>query len=210
MSIISDAAKWRLTGEETLALFREIKKIGDKRDTSDLKNRILLGNLGLVGYACKPYLKCEGLDTDDVLQNGILGLRRAIDKFEVEKDLQFSTYAFYWIRQKARRYLDNEKLDRVRSNSTSMSKPIGDDEDSATVEEMIADPKSDVVVASAECSSLREVIHNAMKTMLTERERQIVKCRFGLDMPLEEEDSEEALLKKVRDNFAHVGFKKEK
>jgi RNA polymerase primary sigma factor len=83
----------QVSEEEMAELFPRIKK-GD----GEAKKRMIEGNLRLVISIAKRY-SCCGLDFLDLIEEGNVGLIKAIDKYDPKMGYNFSTYAFWWIRQ---------------------------------------------------------------------------------------------------------------
>ena len=88
-----------LTKVEEIQLAKRVEA-GDPR----AKRRMIESNLRLVVSIAKNY-RGQGLGFLDLIQEGILGLIRAVEKFDWRRDLKFSTYATWWIRQAVARAL---------------------------------------------------------------------------------------------------------
>lgn len=80
---------------------------------SNAKNRLIESNLKLVVSVAKRYTG-RGLTLEDLIQEGNIGLMKAVDKFEYKKGFKFSTYATWWIRQAINRAIaDHSKTIRI-------------------------------------------------------------------------------------------------
>src|SRR5919202_538778 len=91
-----------LTAAEEIELAKRIER-GDL----DAKDRMIPSNLRLVIHVARGY-RGQGLPFHDLIQEGIVGLIRAAEKFDWRKGFKFSTYATLWIRQAIQRGLANK------------------------------------------------------------------------------------------------------
>ena len=210
-----------LTAAEEVELAKRIER-GDK----DAKDLVINSNLRLVVSIAKKY-QGHGLSLLDLIQEGIIGLIRAVEKFDWRRGYKFSTYATWWIRQAVQRGVANKsrtiripvhiveretkiaraerellaELERTPTDEeiakrsklplkqvrevrqaaravASLDRPVGEEGDAALVDIMAGTaPRTDEEV---EVSLAEEALHRAVND-LPEREKQVVKLRYGLN-----------------------------
>jgi RNA polymerase primary sigma factor len=145
-----------LTAEEEIELAQAIER-GDLA----AKERMINANLRLVVSQARRY-QGHGLPMEDLVQEGMLGLIRAVEKFDWRRGFKFSTYGTLWIRQALQRGLQNhgrtirlpvhvaQRQTKVRKVESELSTKLGRE---PTDEEIAAEAK----IPAEEVAELREL-----------------------------------------------------
>jgi RNA polymerase sigma factor (sigma-70 family) len=116
------------------AVVKEAKR--QRRRMDHARGALILSNLRLVAHIAKKYVN-HGLSFMDLIQEGNIGLMKAVEKFEYKRGHRFSTYAYWWIKQAiARAIADkartiripvhvNEKMRKIMRVSVELSETLG-------------------------------------------------------------------------------------
>jgi RNA polymerase primary sigma factor len=162
-----------LTDEEEKDIFARIAN-GDPAAAETLIN----SNLRLVVSVARHYATCSSMPLLDLIQEGNLGLIRAVEKFDISKGYKFSTYATWWIRQSISRSIsDLSRTIRIPANLIETASKIS--KISREYEQMTGeDPSVEYLV---------EKSGEERKTI--ERILSIVKDPISLESPVNEDDN---------------------
>src|ERR1700727_1782475 len=152
-----------LTAAEEIDLAKQIER-GDL----EAKTRMINANLRLVVAQARRY-QGHGLPLEDLVQEGMLGLIRAVEKFDWRKGFKFSTYGTLWIRQAIQRGVQNsgrtirvpvhvaQRQVKVRKVESDLNLKLGrepTDEEGAMVSELPVDQVTEVRMLAGSITSL--------------------------------------------------------
>ena len=99
----------------------EVLKLAKAKDEGDklARQKLIEHNLLLVVWLACKYHRTIGLDPNDLIQEGNIGLLSAVDKYDHKKNIHFSTYAIWWIRQAITRGIaDTSRTIRIPSHQS--------------------------------------------------------------------------------------------
>jgi len=222
----------REIGKVSLLNSEEERELARKVDSGDeqARQKMIEANLRLVVSIAKRYIgRSRNLGLLDLVQEGNIGLSKAVDKFDYKRGFKFSTYATWWIRQAITRaladqgrtiripvhmvetitkYLKTRRtlaqalgrdplpeeiafemgkevegvlyLMKISQSTSSLNQPVGEEDGGSQLGDFISDTKA----ITPDSHASRELLKNELEKIMSEladRERDIIKMRFGLE-----------------------------
>jgi RNA polymerase primary sigma factor len=204
---------------------RDLQRSAD--DGDEAKSALIQANLRLVVSIAKRYVG-RGMQLLDLIQEGNMGLMRAVEKFDYTKGFKFSTYATWWIRQAITRSIADQartiripvhmvesinrvhrmqrqmvqelereptvdelaekvsmtpdrvrEIQRISLDPLSLDSPVGEEDDSYLAD-FIKDDGAEEPLDVATRQMLQDAVRDVLDE-LNDREKQVVRLRFGLD-----------------------------
>lgn len=150
------------------------------------KNKILESNLRFVFDVAKNY-RGSGISINELISEGNMGLIKAIDKFDENKNVKFISYAVWWIRQGIQAYIKNKGCRRsVTTVDEESIKETITEEDILDEEDEIIN-KNETVLSDEEDEMNREIqinqdsIVSKLLSSLEPREKIIIEKYYGLN-----------------------------
>jgi RNA polymerase sigma-E factor len=142
----------------------------------EVKSKLVEHNLRLVVYIARKFDN-TGVDADDLISVGTIGLIKAINSFKTDKNIKLATYASRCIENEILMYL--RRMVRLKSE-VSFDEPLNTDwEGNELLLSDILGTDSDTVYKDIETSVEKQLLRDALKK-LPEREQKIMYMRFGL------------------------------
>lgn len=169
----NEALPLPLSPEEEAEL---LEKLEEDRDAEEVKAKLIEHNLRLVVYISRKF-ENTGVDADDLISIGTIGLIKAINSFRTDKNIKLATYASRCIENEILMYL--RRTAKLKSE-VSFDEPLNTDfEGNELLLSDILGTDSEAVYGGVEANVEKELLKEALKK-LPERERRIMYMRFGL------------------------------
>ncbi|MGE5403520.1 MAG: RNA polymerase sporulation sigma factor SigE [Candidatus Saccharibacteria bacterium] len=181
-----------LTGEEESRLIRQLE-VGD----SAVKSSLIEHNLRLVVYIAKKF-ENTGINIEDLVSIGTIGLIKAVNTFDPQKNIKLATYASRCIENEILMYLRRNMKTRIE---VSLDEPLNVDWDGNEL--LLSDvlgTEADMIYKTIEDEVEKKLLWQAM-LKLSPREKKIIQLRFGLEDGAEKTQKEVATILGISQSY---------
>lgn len=143
----------------------------------EARNALIEHNMRLVAHVVRKYQN-SGIDSDDLISIGTIGLIKAVNTYNSEKKIRIGTYAA--------RCIENEVLMVLRTNKklqneVSLQEPIGFDREGNEVSLLdILDSSDEDITEQLDLKHRIKKLYSVMRTALRPREKRVLEMRYGL------------------------------
>ena len=174
---LRDISRYQPITQEQEVTLAQAARQGD----TEARNQLIQTHLRMVVHIARQYLR-PGVEMLDLIQEGNIGLIKAVDMFDPTQGHRLTTLAFYWINKHIQRFLNHEPEDLI-----SLDMEIYDGSETLLLSDTIEDkgtllgdqtiPHIDAVMEHEEMrSKVREML-----SRLPEREQEVLRLLYGLD-----------------------------
>lgn len=145
----------------------------------EARGKLIERNLRLVAHVVKKYGNAPGVDSEDLISIGTIGLIKAVDSFKGDKKIRLATYAARCIHNEI---LMHFRAQKHRRTELSLDEPVGTDGDGNSISliNILHEEAEDIEDGIVLKNNINK-LYACINTCLSRRERDVLMLRFGLD-----------------------------
>ncbi|WMI82313.1 RNA polymerase sporulation sigma factor SigK [Anaerotignum sp. MB30-C6] len=163
--------------KEEEAYYLNLYHTGNEVEKKEAKDKLILHNLRLVAHIAKKY-SSTAREPEELISIGIIGLIKAVDSYNIEKNVRLVSYAAKCVQNELLMWLRSGKK---YQNDISLHEPIGTDRDGNEIVMLdIINSDNPDFVEAIDFSIKSEKMFAAIQSILSPRERTVIILRYGL------------------------------
>ena len=193
------------TKEEEINAFTEYQT----KKNPKAREAIIVGYANLVAKMARQYSRYYGVDVEELMSEGMLGVMRAMETFDLSKGFRFSTYAVFWIKSYLRQYIFCSRsivrrahqigqvwnqlgqavsdslntMQKIFVQDVSVDQPLGDSSSDDSILDKMADENSNFEedVLKRESLAKGKALIEQVLSGLNEREQEVIRRRYMVE-----------------------------